>query len=217
MNEVPREIREKTHTIGKKIFSSARKSGAKRSAAASGCKTAAVFGMISPKIVTREVIAIVAMPTPLEPTIETASAVARDAAKVLKKLIPTSTSVNKVSISLRSASAVFAQRFLACTSSRSFIFERERYAVSDAAKNPISATSTIKIINMKTVFISFISVVTRDTSDANFINSSIFYRKHGKAPVPVFDTVACVRHVAQSFGDPSAEGFVYVRRKRYVK
>ena len=51
----------------------------------------------------------------------------------------------------------------------------------------------------------------------NFINSPVFYRKYGKTQSFVFDAVSRARHFAQSFGNPAAERFVYVRRKRNMQ
>ena len=99
---VPFDTWERTQTSGQNAFIKNSKGTAFRAAILSvlSSRPAIVFGIISPKTVTKKVIAAVAIATPLLPTNSIASAVAIAEASVLMKFIPTRTIVKRPSMSL---------------------------------------------------------------------------------------------------------------------
>jgi len=119
----------------------------------SGLRPAAVFGIICPKVEIKKEATKGARAEPLLPRIFIARAVARADAREFRKFVPTRTTVRSLSMFDLSFATVEACFLPSSCIRRSFIFERERYAVSEDVKNPMQTSRRIKIIITGRLFI----------------------------------------------------------------
>ena len=107
-----------------------------RAAAVSALVIAYVFGKTSAKIKTKTVMINVASATPLSPNIRVNSAVVRDVAKMLTKLLPNNTDPIRRSLSSVMSNARCAPREPLSACVRIFPRDAAVSAVSEPEKNP---------------------------------------------------------------------------------
>ena len=141
----------------------------------------------------------------------TARDVASADASEFIKFVPIRMTVRSASILFLSPAATFAFFCFSCTIRRIFIFESERYAVSEPAKNPMMRMMTIRTASIMTDFMLFI-IVRRFRS---FFHRNSFYAAHIhrlNRKYKAFCRYAVIRNCKppELFHNPAAERFIYV-------